>query len=105
MAIPILPILQALVPLLANAGGIAASMRAPRSGVKIEDRLQALETEALRAGEVLAGLTRQLQAVAEVVRVQAELNEARERKAKAALVFSLVALGLAMTALAWVALA
>jgi len=105
MPIPILPILQALVPLLANAGGIAASLRAPRGGVKMEDRLQALETEALRAGEVLAGITRQLQAVAEVVRVQAELNEVRERRAKTALGSALVALGVALAALAWVALA
>lgn len=105
MPIPILPILQALAPLLANAGGIAASLRAPRGSVNNEDRLQALETEALRAGEVLAGITKQLQAVAEVVRVQAELNEARERKAKAALGAALVALGMALATLAWVALA
>ena len=105
MAIPILPILQALTPLLANAGGIAASLRAPRGDAKIEDRLQALETEALRAGEMLAGITKQLQAVAEVVRVQAELNEARERKARAALAAALVALGVALAALAWVAFA
>jgi hypothetical protein len=103
MALQVLPILKALAPLVVNASGLVSSFRSSESNLKIEDRLRKLEGEALRAGEVLTGVTEQLQALAHELRVQAEVNEAHEKRVKAALLLGVLGMGTALAALGMVA--
>ena len=95
MTIPV--ILQALAALAPVANKIVEGIRA--GGAKNEERVNKLESELLRSGELLVGLTRQLQAVAEELKLQAELSDARERKAKHTLMLAIVALGVGLGAL------
>jgi hypothetical protein len=91
MAIQVMPILKALAPLMAEAGGIVAGLRGNKTA-RIEDRVGRLEQETIRAGEVLTGLARQLEAVANQLRVQAEATRRLQRTATIAIVLSSVAL-------------
>ena len=99
MALQIIPILKALAPLIAQAGGVAAGLRSSNVAAKMEDRVDTLERETLRAGEVLTGLAQQLQAIAQELRVQAELVEAMRKKVTALLVVAGAAVCLGTTAL------
>ncbi|ACB74598.1 hypothetical protein [Opitutus terrae] len=100
MPIQVLPILKALAPLLAEAGGMVAGLRSSGRAANIEVRTDKLEREMLRAGEVLSGLAQQLQAVAQELRVQAELVEAAQKRARVMLILSVVALAASGAALA-----
>lgn len=99
MAIQVLPILRALAPLIAEAGGLVAGFRSSGKNTKVEDRVSQLEQQTIRAGEVLTGLARQLEAVANQLRVQAEATQALQRQAKISLIMSIVALGAGVGAL------
>ena len=99
MALQIIPILKALAPLIAQAGGVAAGLRSSNVAAKMEDRVDTLERETLRAGEVLTGLAQQLQAIAQELRVQAELVEAMRKKVTALLVVAGAAVCVGTTAL------
>lgn len=100
MGLQVIPILKALAPLVVNASGLLSTVRSAETAGKIEDRLRKLEEEALRGGELLTGVTQQLQALAQELRVQAEVNESLEKKARLALIFSLVAMCAGLAALA-----
>lgn len=91
MAIPVIPILKTLAPLVANAGSIVAGLRAG-SSAKIEDRVEKLEHQTLRAGEVLTALAQQLEVVAEQTVVL-------ERRARAMLVVSVLTFAASAVAL------
>lgn len=84
--------------MIVQAGGVAAGLRSSGSA-KVEDRVERLERETLRAGEVLAGVAEQLQAIALELRVQAEATEALRRKMQIWLIASGAALALSLTAL------
>jgi hypothetical protein len=78
MALPLAPILRALPGILSTAGEILASIRQRRdagAAMKNEERLAKLEDDLLKAGTVLADLTRQVQGIAEELR-------AHERRAR-----------------------
>ena len=91
MAIQILPILRTLAPLIADAGRIAVGLRTANA-TQNEDRVIKLEQQTIRAGEVLKGVAEQLQALAEVLRVQAESTEVLRRKVEKLFIISVVAL-------------
>lgn len=99
MALQVVPILKALAPLIANASEIAARIRTARSAERFEDRLRRMEEEAMRAGEVLAGVTQQLQALAEELKVQAEWNERQQKRVRVAWAFAGVSFAVAVAAL------
>lgn len=92
MGLHVLPILKALAPLVANAGALLVNARSTESAGRTEDRLRKLEEENVRAGEVLTGVTQQLQALAQV-------NAALEKKARTALIVAVVGGGLGLAGL------
>lgn len=92
MALHVLPILKALAPLVANAGALLVNARSTEAAGRTEDRLRKLEEETVRAGEVLTGVTQQLQALAQV-------NAALERKVRTALVLAVIGLCLGLAGL------
>lgn len=102
MAIQIIPIIKAITPLIAASGGIVASLgdrqAHPKSGAS-EERIKKLEEDLLRMGEVVASAVEQLQATANELRVQSELNESQESRLRFAGVFSIVALCLSVAAI------
>ena len=49
MALQVLPILKALAPLIAEAGGMVAGMRSTGRATRVEERVEKLEREMLRA--------------------------------------------------------
>ena len=95
MAIPILPILKAIAPLIAASSGIVTSLgdrqAQPKTGAS-EERIKKLEENLLRMGEVVAGAMKQLQATAEELRVQSEFNATKESRLRWAFIVSMVAL-------------
>lgn len=99
MAVQIIPILRALAPLIANAGGVVASLRSSGAAAKMEDRVAQLERETLRAGEILTGVAQQLQAIVEALRVQAEQTEALRRRVLWLAILGLAALAVGLGAL------
>ena len=99
MALQVIPILKALAPLIAQAGGIAAGLRSTRDATRMEDRVGKLEQETLRAGEVLTGVAQQLQALAQELTRQAEVTQALQRRAAMMMVFSGGALAASVVAL------
>ena len=105
MAMQILPVLRAMGPLIANAARVVADLRSNEATARIDQRVEKLECETLRAGEVLVGLGEQLQTLAEQVREQAEEVESMQRGTRLATIVSgaaiLVALAAAGIALGW----
>ena len=99
MAIQVIPIIKTLAPLIAQAGGIVAGMRSSREATRMEDRVNRLEQETLRAGEVLTGVAQQLQAIAQELKRQGELTESLQRRARFIMIGSAVAVTLAVVAL------
>jgi hypothetical protein len=99
MAFRALRILKELAPLIVQAGAVAAGLRSSGSAVKEEDRVERLERETVRAGEVLAGVAEQLQAIALELRAQAEATEALRKKVNVCLIVAGVALAVAIMAL------
>jgi len=92
MAIPVLSIIKALGPIAANAAASFAGMRQSASGLKTEERIRKLESEALQMGEALVGLTMQVQALAEALRIQAARHEAQETRLWICLALAILAL-------------
>lgn len=83
MGLPLFPILKALPTIISSASGIIASINARKdsaSGMRGEERVRKLEDDVLNAGKVLSGLAQQVQAMAQEVKDQAELNAAREKR-------------------------
>jgi hypothetical protein len=93
-------IIKALAALAPHANKIVDGIRAANSSPRTEERIQKLEADLLHSGEILLGLTRQLQAVAEELKAQSEVSAAREKSLKTALGLSAVALCAAIAALA-----
>lgn len=91
MALKTLRILKELAPLIVQAGGIAVGLRSPGSP-RIDDRVVQLESETMRAGEVLTGVAQQLHAIAQELRTQAEALEALRKKTHALLIVAAAAL-------------
>lgn len=102
MAIQIIPIIKALTPLIASASGIVATLGErqshPKSGAA-DERIKKLEEDLLRMGEVVASALEQLQATANELRVQTELNESQESRLRFAGIFSIIALCLSVAAI------
>ncbi len=98
MALQVIPILKAVAPLIAQAGGIVAGMRSTREATRMEDRVSKIEQETLRAGEVLSGVAQQLQAVAQELTRQAEAVQALQRRAVMMMVMSGAGLVVAVVA-------
>lgn len=102
MAIQIIPIIKALTPLIASASGIVATLGErkshPKSGAS-EERIKKLEEDLLRMGEVVASALEQLQATANELRVQTELNESQESRLRFSAIFSVIALCLSVAAI------
>lgn len=99
MAFQVLKILQAVAPLVAEAGRVAMGLRKPGAGAQPEDRLLKLEQEAVRAAEIIRRLAEQLQAVAQELRAQSEATAAFRRRMIYLLGLSLLALGMGIAAL------
>jgi hypothetical protein len=99
MAIPVLPIIKALAPLIVDAGSIVAGLRGAGSARKADDRVAKLEQETLRAGEVISGLAQQMQALAQALRMQAEQTERLQRRTRVLLGVAIGASALAVVAL------
>ncbi len=100
MQFQILPILKALAPLVAEAGGIVAGLRSSGKTAGVSERVTRLEQETLRAGEVIVGIARQLEAVAVQLRTQTELVRVQQRRTRVTLGFSIAALVVALAAVA-----
>jgi hypothetical protein len=102
MAIQIIPIIKALTPLIASASGIVATLgerrSLPKSGAP-EERIKKLEEDLLRMGEVVASALEQLQATANELRVQTELNESQESRLRFLAIFSVISLCLSVAAI------
>ena len=102
MAIQIVPIIKAITPLIAASSGIVATLGErqahPKSGAA-EERIKKLEEDLLRMGEVVASAMEQLQATANELRVQTELNESQESRLRFAGIFSVIALCLSVAAI------
>lgn len=98
MAIPVLPIIKALAPLIVDAGSIVAGIRSGNAK-KVDDRVARLEQETLRAGEVISGLAQQMQALAQAVRLQAEQTEQLQRRVRVLLGVAIGASAVAVAAL------
>ena len=99
MALHVLPILKALAPLVVNASGIASGIQAIRSGGRVEERIQHLETETVRIGEVVPDLVRQMQALAEQLRAQEAVNAKLQARVRWALGVAVLSGVIAATAL------
>jgi hypothetical protein len=98
MAIPIIPILKAIGPLLAASSGIAERAGQNRN-LATEERVKKLEDELLKMSQILASSMEQLQAAAEALRVQSEQNEAREGRLRTAMIIAVLASCLSAAAL------
>lgn len=102
MAIPILPILKAIAPLLVASSGLAGSLgerTAQTRGMASDERIKKLEEDLFKMSQVLSSSVEQLQAAAQELRAQSELNESRQAKMRIALILSATALGLSAVAL------
>ena len=102
MAIQIIPILKALAPLVANASGIVANMKSSKTTADTEEKIKRLEEGAIRAGELLSAITEQVEAIAQALREQVELNEAYAKRAKRAMGVAWAAMGVAVVAVVYV---
>lgn len=102
MALHIIPIIKAIAPLIAASTGIVASLgerqAQEKSGASAE-RIKKLEDDLLRMGEVLAGAMEQLQATADALRLQSEINGSLESRLRNARILAMVALCLSVAAL------
>ena len=102
MAIKILPILKAIAPLLTASNGLMGSLgdRAEQSrGLAMEERIKKLEEDLLNMSQVVAASVQQLQATAEELREQAEVNRSLTARLRQARIFSIVATCVALVAL------
>jgi hypothetical protein len=99
MAVPVLSILRALAPLIVGAGEIVNRYRSAGSAMQIDDRLDLIEQEALRTGEILRAVTEQLEAVAQELRRQAEQQQAQERRIRVLTIVAATSAALAISAL------
>lgn len=108
MAIQIIPILKAITPLIVASSGIVATLSErlthPKTGAS-EERIKKLEEDLLRMGEVVASAMEQLQATANELRIQTELNEARESRLRLAVLFSVIALCMSVAAIVFALMA
>ena len=102
MASRISSIVKALTPLINASGGLLGLLG------ERKDQNRSLTTAAahtkreedmLRLGNVLASAMEQLQATAQELRVQAELNESQRSRLRLACIFSALALVLSVVAL------
>lgn len=94
MAIQIIPILKALGPLLSASNGLMGSLgdRAAQSrGLATEERIRKLEEDLLNMSQVVAASVQQLQATAEELREQAELNRGLTTQLKQARIIAIAA--------------
>ena len=98
MAIPILPILKAISPLIVSSGGIMDRAGQGRH-LATEERVRKLEDELYKMSEILAASMEQLQAAAEALRVQSDLIDAREKRLRVAMILSVLAAGLSVASL------
>jgi Mg2+ and Co2+ transporter CorA len=98
MGLPVVSILRALGPLIISAREIVATYRSAENSGRIEDRIALIEQEALRTGEILRAVTEQLEAVAQELRRQAELQQVLERRMRLLTVVAAVAAVLAVGA-------
>ncbi|MEI6675957.1 MAG: hypothetical protein WCO57_12355 [Verrucomicrobiota bacterium] len=101
MAIQIRSIVKAITPLLAASGGLAGLLgerigqsRKPAA----DERLQQLEDDMLRMGEVFAAAVARLQAAAQELQTQAELYESQRARLRWACILSALALGVSVVA-------
>ncbi len=87
MAIPIIPIIKAIIPLIAASSNIVASLGErqgrPKDGAT-EERINKLEEDLFQMGKVLTSAVEQLQAAAQELRIQSELNESHESRLRLA---------------------
>jgi hypothetical protein len=102
MGLPVVSILKALGPLILSAREIAATYRSAENTGRIEDRLALIEQEALRTGDLLRGVTEQLEAVAQELRRQAEQQQAQERRLRVLTIVAGASVALAIAAMALV---
>jgi len=108
MAIPILPILKAIGPLIAASSGIVTSLGERQGQTRngpVDERIKKLEEDVLRMGEVVAGSVKQLQAMAEELRVQSEFNATKDSRLRWALICSIAALCMSAAAMVVVLMA
>src|SRR6476646_1344441 len=91
-------ILSALSTIVPVATQLFSSFRSSSAGDKASDRLDAIETELSRAGEVVSALATQLVALAGDVRKLEDSHAALQKRANLALVFSGIAMLIAITA-------
>jgi hypothetical protein len=102
MAIQIIPIIKAITPLIIASSGIVQSLGdrlgQGKAGAS-EERIKKLEEDLLRMGEIVASTVEQLQATANELRVQSELNESRESRLRFAAILVVAALCLSGVAI------
>lgn len=108
MGVPFFTVLKVLPAIINSAGSIITSVNARREsqpGVKVEERIRKLEEDVVNTGKVITGLAEQVQAIAQELRAQAELNAARERQIKGLWIVAVLALasGIAGGLAAWLA--
>ena len=97
MAIPILPILKAISPLIVSSGGIMDRAGQGRH-LATEERVRKLEDELYKMSEILAACSCSMEA-AEALRVQSDLIDAREKRLRVAMILSVLAAGLSVASL------
>ena len=99
MAIQIIPILKAITPLIVSSSGIVASLGERLAHTKSDasdERIKKLEEDLLKMGVVVASAMEQLQATANELRIQTELNQSHESRLRFASVLSVIALCLSV---------
>jgi hypothetical protein len=102
MAIQIIPIIKAITPLLAASGGIVKSLTAKQFGARTgvtEDRIKKLEEDLLKMSEVVQSTVEQLQATANELRIQYELNQSKDSRLRFTGIVSTIALCLGVASI------
>lgn len=95
MAIQIVPILKTLGPLVANASSVVANLKSTTRTTDRTDKVEALEREIVKAGELLAAVTDQLEALAREMDEQSRLNRSYERRTRWALGLAIASVAIA----------
>lgn len=83
MAIPLLPIIKTLPTVVAAVREVTASVKERRAtgvALKVEERVRKLEEDLVKAGNALAELGTQVQAIAEELRAEEVRETSRARQ-------------------------
>jgi hypothetical protein len=102
MAFQFLPLLKTLGTIVTGGSAAAATfatMRKSEPDARVEERIQVLEDEAVRAGTALTNLAQHTQTLAEQVRTLTTLVAAQQKKLRLSFIIAVISAGVAAAAL------